>query len=772
MKISDLKTNDLKTIDLKTKDTIVNVSRRDFLKKAGISGGGLVLGIAIPTASAFASGKGQAWMESTTTDKTLNVFIQINPDNIIKIIAHRSEMGQGIRTGLPQVVADELEADWERVQVIQGLGDKKYGSQNTDGSRSMRKFYHIMREAGASVRLMLTQAAAKTWKVPVSECIAVNQQVKHTASGKTLDYGKLASIAATLPVPDKTKLTLKKSKDFKYIGKPVPIVDLDIMLNGEAEYGIDTQLPDMLYASIERCPVIGGSLVSVDDTEARKIKGVIDIITLPNKGLPPVFHASPGIAVIANNSWTAMQARKKLNIKWDLGANASHTSKDYLAALSKSVATKGTVVRSRGDVDKAFADYSEQHEATYTVPYLAHATMEPPAASAIYHGDGHYEIWACTQDPQGVQSTIAGELKTEAAKVKVHVTLLGGAFGRKSKPDFAVEAAFLAKTLNKPVKVTWSREDDIHFDYFHAISAQYYKAAWDKKGKVKGWVQRAAYPSIGATFNPLATSPQDFELSLGFADMPFDFENISCEKQPALAHLRIGWLRSVDNIHQAFAIQSFINELALKTGKDAKEFLLESIGADRYVDPTKEGFKYGNYGEPLDKYPIDTARLKNVIQVVGEKSGYGEKIENGEGWGIAGHRSFLTYVAVATKVKLENNKVVLKEIHCAVDCGLAVNPDRVRSQMEGAMIFGASIALMSEITTKDGRVEQSNYNDYQLLRMYQSPKIVIHLVATDHLPTGVGEPGVPPVAPSITNAIVAAGGKRIRDLPVNKHYKV
>ncbi len=766
-----MKTTNLGTADLKTTETIVNVSRRNFLKKAGISGGGLVLGVALPAASAFAE-KAPAWMKSSSADKTLNVFIQINPENIIKIIAHRSEMGQGIRTGLTQVVADELEANWERVQIIQGLGEKKYGSQNTDGSRSMRKFYHIMREAGASVKLMLTQAAAQTWKVPVAECIAVNQQVKHTPTGRTVDYGKLASIAATLPMPDKSKLKLKKAKDFKYIGKPVPIVDLDIMLNGQAKYGIDTQLPDMLHASIERCPVLGGSLKSLDDAAARQVKGVVDIITLPNKGLPAVFHALPGVAVIATNSWTALQARKKLKIKWDLGSNATHNSNEYLADLAKSVTSKGTVVRSRGNVDAAFEKYPHQHEATYTVPYLAHATMEPPAATAIYHGDGHYEIWACTQDPQGVQSTIAGELKTEAAKVKVHVTLLGGAFGRKSKPDFAVEAAFLARELTKPVKVTWSREDDIHFDYFHAISAQYYKAAWDQNGTVKGWVQRAAYPSIGATFNPLATSPQDFELSLGFADMPFDFENISCEKQPALAHLRIGWLRSVDNIHQAFAIQSFINELAIKTGQEGKAFLLKSIGADRYIDPNKEGFKYGNYGEPLAKYPIDTARLKNVIQVVTEKSSYGEKLPEGEGWGIAGHRSFLTYVAVATKVKLENNKVTLKEIHCAVDCGLAVNPDRVASQMEGAMIFGASIALMSEISTQNGRVEQSNYNDYQLLRMNQSPKIVIHLVPTDYQPTGVGEPGVPPVAPSITNAIVAAGGQRIRQLPINKHYKV
>jgi isoquinoline 1-oxidoreductase beta subunit len=476
--------------------------------------------------------------------------------------------------------------------------------------------------------------------------------------------------------------------------------------------------------------------------------------------------------VIADNSWAAMQARKKLKCEWELGPNAKHNSKEYLQELVKRVEGEGEVIRSRGDVKKAFDENSDQHSATYTVPYLAHATMEPPAATAIYHGDGNYELWACTQAPQGTQDTVAQELGTTPEKVKVHVTLLGGAFGRKSKPDFSVEACFLAKQLKQPVKVTWTREDDIHFDYFHAISAQHHKAALNNKGEVKGWIQRVAYPTIGATFNPAADRPQDFELGLGFADIPFEFDNLSCERLPASTHLRIGWLRSVDNIHQAFAIQSFLDELARKSKKDTKQFMLEAIGSDRLVDPNKEGFKYGNYGEPLEKYPIDTARIKAVLNHVAEKSGYGSKLPKGEGWGIAVHRSFLTYVAVVSKVKLENNRVSIKEIHCTVDCGFAVNPDRVHSQMEGAMMFGASIALMSEISTKDGRVEQSNFNDYSILRMNQCPDISVHILKTDNLPTGVGEPGVPPVAPSITNAIVDAGGKRIRNLPISKHYQV
>ncbi len=745
-------------------NTLINVSRRKFLKSVGVSGGGLIIGASVPS---FA----HAWMEPADSAKEMNVFIQILANNQVNIIAHRSEMGQGIRTGLPQVVADELEADWDKINIIQGLGDKKYGSQNTDGSRSIRKFYHIMREAGASVRTLLTQAAAQTWGVPVSECYAKDHKIHHS-SGKSIDYGKLASIAAKLPIPDVKTLKLKDAKHFKYIGKSVPIVDLDVIVEGRTQFGIDTQIEGMLYASIERCPVIGGSLKSVDDSAAKKINGVKRIIKIPGKGLPVLFHAIAGVAVIADNSWAAMQARKKLKCEWDLGPNANHNSKQYLQQLVNKVEGEGEVIRSRGDVKKAFEQYSNQHSATYTVPYLAHATMEPPAATAIYHGDGNYEIWACTQGPQGTQTTVAEELGTKPEKVKVHVTLLGGAFGRKSKPDFSVEACFLAKQLNRPVKVTWTREDDIQFDYFHAISAQHHKAALNDKGEVKGWIQRVAYPSIGATFNSKADRPQDFELGLGFADIPFEFDNISCERLPASTHLRIGWLRSVDNIHQAFAIQSFVDELARKSNKDSKQFMLDAIGTDRLVDPNKEGFKYGNYGEPLDKFPIDTARIKAVLNHVADKSGYGAKLPEGEGWGIAVHRSFLTYVAVVSKIKLENNRVSIKEIHCAVDCGLAVNPDRVKSQMEGAMMFGASIALMSEISTKNGVVEQSNYNDYSILRMHQCPEITIHILKTDNLPTGVGEPGVPPVAPSITNAIVDAGGKRIRDLPISKHYQV
>jgi len=745
--------------------TLINASRRKFLKSVGVTGGGLIIGASIPS---FA----QAWINTSDDSPQMSVFIQVLANNQVNIIAHRSEMGQGIRTGLPQVVADELEADWGKVNIIQGLGDKKYGSQNTDGSRSIRKFYHVMREAGAAVRTMLIQAAAETWNVPSSECHAENHQIHHTKSGRHLDYGMLAAIASKMPLPDVKTLKLKEPKDFKYIGKSVPIVDLDVIVEGRTQFGIDTQLEGMVYASIERCPVIGGSLVSVDDSDAKNVKGVSQVIELPNKGLPVSFHAIPGVAIIADNSWTAMQARKKLNCKWDLGPNGKHNSAEYLQELVKRVETEGEVIRSRGDVKNAFAQYSNQHSASYTVPYLAHATMEPPAATAIYHGDGYYEIWACTQGPQGTQNTVAKELGTTPEKVKVHVTLLGGAFGRKSKPDFSVEACFLAKRLKTPVKVTWSREDDIRFDYFHAIAALHFKAALNNNGEVKGWIQRAAYPSIGATFNQATDRPQDFELGLGFADIPYAFDNISCERQPASTHLRIGWLRSVDNIHQAFALHSFLDELARKSKKDTKQFVLDAIGKDRHVDPNKEGFKYDNYGEPLDKYPIDTARIKGVLNLVADKSGYGSKLPKGEGWGIAVHRSFLTYVAVVSKIKLENSRVTIKEIHCAVDCGLVVNPDRVNSQMEGAMIFGASIALMSEISTKNGVVEQSNYDDYSILRMHQCPEITIHIMKTDNLPTGVGEPGVPPVAPSITNAIVDAGGKRIRNLPISKHYQV
>ncbi|WP_237057580.1 xanthine dehydrogenase family protein molybdopterin-binding subunit [Microbulbifer sediminum] len=747
---------------------IRNVSRRSFLKLTGLAAGGLVLGSALP-------GWQRPWASPTGGNSELNLFISIAPDDTVSIICHRSEMGQGIRTGLPQVVADELEADWQKVQVVQGLGDKRYGSQNTDGSRSIRRFYDTMRRMGASARTMLENAAAQQWQVPAGECKATSHRVVHTPTGRSFRFGELAAPAASQPVPGDKDLQLKGSDDFRYIGKPVNTVDTPAMVTGAADFGQDVSIDNMLIASIERAPVLGSSIKKLDDSAARKVRGVVAIERLDGGAEPPLFHPLSGVAVLATNTWTALKARRKLQIDWSDSDHLGHNSDAYLEKMQQRVREPGKTITDHGDVQKALASASRDHEAVYTVPYLAHATMEPPSATAMTT-DSSCEIWACVQDPQSVQQHVGNALGLEPEQVRVNVTLLGGGFGRKSKPDFVIEAALLSRKMKRPVKVVWSREDDIRHDYYHAASAEYYRAGLDSDGRVTGWLQRAAFPSIGGTFSAGVDHPAGFELDLGFADLPFAVDNHRSETQQAEYHARIGWLRSVANIQNAFGRCSFADELAHAAGKPADRFLLELIGPDRLVDPSQGDYKYGNYGEPLEKFPLDTGRLKEVLRRTAARADLtlrgDQQSGNGEGWGIAVHRSFLSYVGIATRVRVQDNRLEIMEMHAVADVGLAVNPDRVKSQMEGSMIFGMSLALLGEIRMEDGAVSNSNFHDYQLLRMHQSPPLEVELVDSQEAPAGVGEPGVPPVAPSIANAVFAATGKRYRELPLKKHLSI
>ncbi|MCY7293924.1 xanthine dehydrogenase family protein molybdopterin-binding subunit [Alteromonas sp. a30] len=742
---------------------VQNVSRRDFLKLVGVSGSGLVLATTLGSSSLVYAAESQG--------NELNLFVSVEPDGTVNIVCHRSEMGQGIRTSLPQVVADEMEADWNKVKVIQGLADAAYGSQNTDGSRSVRRFYQVMREMGASARLMLEQAAAKTWQVAADKVKAENGFVRNLVSGEKLSFGQLSSIAATFDLPAKEQIKLKDSNEFRYIGKDIPIVDMRDIQTGKTVYGQDTQIEGMLYACIARSPVVGASVKSFDEEAAKAVKGVVGVWQLPDAQKPFVFRPLSGVAVVAENSWAAMEGRKHLNIQWSEAENQRHNSRHYLAELKGRLPSKGEVVRQRGNAYRALETADKIIEAEYTVPYLAHAPMEPPAATAVYK-DGMVEVWACAQTPQSTQTNVAQALGLDPEKVKVNVTLLGGGFGRKSKPDFSVEAALLAKQFGKPVKLFWSREDDLQHCYYHAISAQRFEVGINSSGDVTSWVQRTSFPSISWTFTGTTDIPSNSELSLGFGDLPFNIPNLSLEKHKATAHARIGWIRSVSNIQHAFALGSFVDELATHSKKTPHEMWLELIGPDRIVDPTADGFDYQNYGESPEVFPIDTKRLKQVLNTVVEKSGANEQTEANEGWGICVHRSFVTYVAVAAKVKVVNGKVSILELHSAIDAGTVVNPDRVRSQQEGSMIFGSSIALMGEITFDKGQVEQSNYHDYPVMRMGQCPKIETYIIESDAVPGGVGEPGTPPVAPAIVNAIFHASGKRIRDLPINKHLAV
>lgn len=744
-------------------DTIRNVSRRRFLKGVGVSGSGLVLGVTLPGVSPL--------FAAQTDEHRLNLFVSIEENGIVNIVCHRSEMGQGVRTGIPQLVAEELEADWQQVNVVQGMANTEYGSQNTDGSRSIRRFYSTMRNMGATARHMLEQAAAEVWQVPLSDVYAKQHQVHHKSSGKSISYGELAAVAAGMTAPAADEIRLKKKADFNLIGKDVTIVDMQDIVTGNTTFGQDVQLPDMLIACIVRPPVTGANVKSVDKSAAENVSGVVDIITMPERQFPVGFASLPGVAVLATNTWAAQQAAKKLNISWTEHANQQHDSETYMSELKKRINDKGTIKRSTGDAYGAIEKATKKVSAQYTIPYLVHAPMEPPAATAVYSEDG-VEIWACTQTPQSTQSTVAQMLGIDAGKVKVNVTLLGGGFGRKSKPDFSVEAALLARHAKKPVKVIWTREDDIQHGYYHAISAQQYDAGLDENGNVTGWVMRTAFPSISWTFNGQADEPGDFELSLGFADIPFALDNLSCEIHKATAHTRIGWVRSVSNIHHAFAIGSFVDELAIASNKPAYQTWMTLLGDDRHVEPAKQGFEFGNYGESLNTFPVDTARLKAVLKKVTDESGADKAVPENEAWGISVHRSFVSYVAVAVKVRVVNKQVKVLEVHSAIDCGTVVNPDRVRSQQEGSMIFGLSLAMLGEISFKNGAVQQSNYHDYQVLRMNQCPEIKTYIMASDAPAGGVGEPGTPPVAAALTNAIARAGGPRIRDLPVNKHLQV
>ncbi|WP_297897163.1 molybdopterin cofactor-binding domain-containing protein [Shewanella sp.] len=748
---------------MSTFTAVENVSRRDVLKLFGAVGGGLALGASGLTWSPMALAQDK--------EARLNLFIAIGEDDKVYLTCHRSEMGQGIRTGILQVLAEELEANWDRIVPIQGLADKRYASQNTDGSRSIRENYDRMRQMGAMARTMLEQAAAARWQVPVSEVHTADHKVLHAKSGRSAKFGELALAASEQPVPAVESLTFKEVKDFKQIGASRQIVDMDAMLSGSAIYGYDIKLDGMLYASIMRPPVLGSDVASLDDTAARKVAGVVDVYRLPVVKGAPAFQALGGVAVIATNSWSALEGRKALKVTWTQADNSQHDSSLYLKSLIERVQQSGKVVRQVGDEVKNWPE-ANTLKAVYTVPYLIHSSIEPPVATAHVTEKG-CEIWASTQTPQSTQQNVAAALGMEEEAIKVNVTLLGGGFGRKSKPDFSVEAALLSKQFKRPIKVSWSREDEIQNGYYHAISAQSYQALFDANNKPTAFLARTGFPSISSTFAEGVEYPSGGELDLGFVDVPFALPHLRYEAVKAQAHSRIGWMRSVCNIQHGFSVGSFVDEMAHRSQVSCFEMWRSLLGAARRETFSDQGFKYGNYGEELSRHPVDVGRYLGVIDAVEKTQAKAPKAGKNQGWGFAVHRSFVSFVAVAMLVEVSEDKQlkVLQAI-AAIDAGTIVNPDRVKAQTEGAIVFGLSLALMGEITYKEGKVQQSNFHDYPLLRLPQTPEMEIIIIESDAPPAGVGEPGVPPVAPSLTNAIFAATGQRIRDLPVNKLLRV
>ena len=756
----------------------VLVPRRSFLVSLGLTTGALVLGLG--PAGAQPKGKPARpgpWRRPTFEQMpvdgglTPSAFVHVAPDGLVTIACARSEMGQGVRSSLPALVGDELGADPARVAIVQADGDEAYGNQDTDGSSSVRgEAYGDLRRLGATARVMLVAAAAARWNVPPAQCEARDHRVFHPPSKRELGFGELASHAAKLPLPAAADVLLRPASELRRVGKLLPHVDAPAVVTGRATFGADVRLPGMLTAVMARPPVVGGKIARRDATRALAVPGVRRVVDLPAPTPPFAFQPLGGVAVVADTTWAAMRGRAALEVAWDDGDNGSYDSTAYREELLAAVRAPGNRVRDIGDTEAALARSARRLVAEYHVPHLAHVPMEPPVSVARVDAGG-CEVWSPTQSPQDVRENVAKALGLDPSKVRVHVTLLGGAFGRKAKPDYDVEAALLSRAVQAPVRVQWTRPDDIQNGYFHTTSAQRLEAGFDAGGKVVAWLHRTAFPSISSTFAPGVTHASDGELGQGVLDMPLAVPNVRAENGPAIAHVRIGWLRSVNNIHHAFALSSFVDEIAHARGVDPRDNLLEILGPDRHVTAEDLGVKkVPNYGGKLDRYPIDVARYRGCVERVTGLARWANRARDGRSLGLAVHHSFLTYVAVvASVVKDAGGKVRVDEAWVVADAGLVVNPDRVKAMMEGAVIFGMSLALHGAITMKKGAVEQTNFRDYRLVRLPEAPRAIhVELVESEAPPGGAGEPGVPPVAPAIANAVFALTGTRVRELPMAK----
>jgi len=750
----------------------IQVSRRSMLQAAG----GLVLCVTATGTVVAQQAKqfGADAMPGGTVDNPLT-FIQIAADGTVTLVAHRVEMGTGVRTTLPMVVADEMEARWERVRVVQAeANETRYGNQNVDGSRSIRHFLAPMRRAGAAARQMLEAAAAARWGVPVAEVRAVQHEVVHARTGRRLGFGELAAQAAALPVPAGDALRLKTPQQFRYIGKGrVRAVDLEDIANGHAVYGMDMRLPGMVYAVVARPPVVGGTLRTVRSDRALRIPGVLRVVEIPSTPGAPLFHPLGGVAVVARNTWAALQGRAALDIEWDAGPNASYESTAYRQTLQAAARAPGKLLRNDGDATAALekAADADRIAAEYYIPHLAHASMEPPVATALVK-DGGCEVWTSVQNPQAAVAGVAARLGLVADKVRVNPLLIGGGFGRKSKPDFVVEAAVVAQAMpGTPVKLTWTRDDDLRHDYLHTVSVERLEAAVGPGGLPQAWLHRSAAPTIASTFAQGARGPAPFEAAMSAVNMPFSIPHVRVEGAEVEAHARIGWFRSVSNIPHVFAVQCFIDELAHRAGKDPLRFALELIGPPRRIHPStlSDGW---NYSESPEVYPVDTGRMRAVVEAAARGARWGRKLPRGHGLGLAFAYSFLSYTATVVEVAVDaQGKVRVLAVDMAIDCGPQINPERIRAQLEGAAVMGLSLALVSEITFEAGQVRQSNFHDHEVLRHAHSPRTIrTHLVGGNHAlpPGGVGEPPLPPVTPALCNAIFAATGERIRELPIRR----
>jgi isoquinoline 1-oxidoreductase beta subunit len=735
------------------------VTRRSFLKSSATVGGSLILGFYLPRGVPFARA-----VSSESNSFAPNAWLEILADGAVKIWCGHSEMGQGVRTGLPMLVAEELCCDWRRVEVEQADLDPKYGNQITGGSGSTRSSYDTLRKAGAAAREMLLTAGAAQWNVPREECRAENSVVIHSPTQRKISFSQLLAAASKLSPPSDPPL--KNPADFTLIGKPTRRTDSPAKVNGSAKFGIDTRVPGMLIASMERCPAYGGTPRTFNADEVKSLPGVRAVFEIPSIHMPHQFgetsgpdsrnYSCSGVAVVADSTWAAMQARKRLKIEWNEPAVIRESTDTLREKMISLVANSGAVIRNDGDFDQAHVSAAKTIEAVYEVPFLAHATMEPVNCTAHFR-DSACELWAPTQIPDAAAASVAQALGIPKDRVKVHVTFIGGGFGRRLIQDYAVEAALISREAMAPVKVIWTREDDIRHDFYRPAAYHSLRAGLDAKGNLISWKHRAASPSIGIFYNGTGISAAE-AAAVDSLDFPaLSVPNLRVEFAIAETGMPLGYWRSVDDSGNQFVRSCFFDEAAHAAGRDPVEFLLAALGPARKI-----ALGQGNG-------TIDMGRRRAVVELAAEKSGWKSPLPPGRGRGLGVLYGWGTYVAQVAEVTCDSKRgaVRIDRVVCAIDCGTCVNPLGVEAQMQGAINFGLAQTLKSEITVSNGRVNQANFNDYEVLRMNEAPPVIeVHILRNNERPGGVGEPGVPPIAPAVANAIFAATGKRVRRLPI------
>ncbi len=730
---------------------VETLNRRSFLKVSALAGGGLALTASFPL-TAHAMAPESAGGESAA----LNAFITISPDNIITIVGKNPEIGQGIKTMLPMLIAEELDADWDQVRIIQGDSDgAKYGPQIAGGSFATPMNWIPMRQTGAAARQMLLAAAAQRWGVPVGELTTEPSVIVHQASARRAPYGDFSSDAALQAVPETASLHLKDAADFRIIGRAIGGIDSPKIVRGEGIFGVDTRLPGMVYAAYERSPVFGARLVSADLDAAKSAPGVIDAFTVEGNG--NATELVDGVAIVANNWWLANKARERLNVQWDNGDWAGHSSAKYDADARALMAsgTPAEVFSTKGDIDAALAGATQVIEGEYSYPFLAHVAMEPMNCTALMHDDGSIEMWAPTQLPQGGQQSVATYLGLPMNKVLVHITRMGGGFGRRLNNDYMVQVAAIAKQMpGTPVQLIWSREDDLRSDFYRPAGWHRLRAGLDADGKITGLEDHFVTFDLGAgPFNPAAMSADEFPARY--------VPNLRYGQTKMTTAVPMGALRAPTSNAIAFVFQSFLDDVARAGGRDLPTLLLEIVdGAE--PEPGTMGFTGPALG-------FDPRRLRAVTTKVMDMASWTQPVAEGHALGFGYYYSHQGYFAEVVEASLNaRNQVVVHNVWVAGDVGSQIiNPFGAMNQVEGSVIDGIGQALQLAVEIEGGAAVQSNFHNYQLPRMPMVPQIHAEFVLSDNPPTGLGEPALPPVIPALTNALFALTGKRVRSLPID-----